>query len=155
MNGINPIARTNVAPEIAAPFGAGGACAFCYTRPCESSTAATFVVAGAGELPEGILDAASIVRGGETSGDAIAEKARFVMDLMENRLCGLGADWPDVTAVDVYTIHPLERVLPSVILARIGHAAVHGVRWFYSRPPIEGIEFEMDLRGVRTEIRIG
>ncbi len=33
-----------------------------------------------------------------------------------------------------------------------GHARI---RWFYSRPPIVGIEYEMDLRGVRTELRIG
>ena len=77
------------------------------------------------------------------------------MDLMENRLRGLGGDWPDVTAIDVYTIHPIEPLLPEVILGRAGPAATHGVRWFYSRPPIVGIEYEMDLRGVRTELRIG
>ena len=73
------------------------------------------------------------------------------MDLMETRLHGLGADWSGVTAVDIYTVHALERILPDVILKRIGSAGVLGVRWFFSRPPIVGIEFEMDLRGVRTE----
>ena len=46
-------------------------------------------------------------------------------------------------------------MLPGVILARRPRPAVHGIRWFYSRPPIVGIEYEMDLRGVRTELRIG
>jgi hypothetical protein len=31
---------------------------------------------------------------------------------------------------------------------------VHGVHWYYSHPPIQGIEFEMDIRGVRREIRL-
>lgn len=152
VDGVNPVARTNVAPE-GRPVSEPTLYGYSYTRPCEYSNVPTFVVAGAGELPEGFLDAASIVRGGETSDEAIAEKARFVMDLMENRLRGLGAGWRAVSTVDIYTVHPIDRFLPEVILRRIGDAAIHGVRWFYSRPPIEGIEFEMDLRGVRLEIR--
>jgi hypothetical protein len=74
---------------------------------------------------------------------------------MEHRLRGLGGDWPLVTAIDVYTVHPVGPLLPEIILGRAGAAAVHGVRWFHSRPPIIGIEFEMDLRSVRTELRIG
>jgi hypothetical protein len=111
-------------------------------------------VAGAGELPEGVLSPESIVRAADTSRDAIAAKAEFVMGLMEKRLRGLGGDWSQVTAIDIYTIHPIDRLLPQIILERASPAATHGVRWFFSRPPIEGIEFEMDLRGVRTETRI-
>jgi hypothetical protein len=153
VDGVNPVARTNVAPEVAPPsepvlYG------FSYSRPCDPSLPPTFVVAGAGELPEGVLEAEGIVRAGDTSPDGIAAKARFVMDLMEGRLRGLGGDWPDVTAIDVYTIHPVAPMLPEVILGRVGAAAVHGIRWFYSRPPIVGIEFEMDVRGVRTELRL-
>jgi len=59
-----------------------------------------------------------------------------------------------VTAIDIYTAHPVEPLLPEIILGRAEIAAAHGVRWFYSRPPIEGIEYEMDLRGVRTELRL-
>ncbi|WP_152051653.1 2-amino-5-chloromuconate deaminase CnbZ [Tautonia marina] len=151
---VNPVARTNVAPEVEAPespsfYG------FSYTRACERSLPPTFVVAGAGELPEGILEESAIVRRGETDADAIAEKARFVMDLMEERLRGLGVGWDGVTAADVYTVHPAVELLPDVILKRMGAAAIHGVRWFYSRPPIVGIEYEMDVRGVRSEIRLG
>jgi hypothetical protein len=36
----------------------------------------------------------------------------------------------------------------------MGASAVHGLHWFYSRPPIVGLEFEMDLRGVRREERV-
>jgi hypothetical protein len=150
VGGVNPVARTNVAPEVDPPaeptlYG------FSYTRPCPQSAPPTFVVAGAGELPEGVLSQEAIVRGGETSTGAVAEKAAFVLGLMEARLHGLGAGWAQVTAIDVYTVHPIDRLLPESILRRVGPAGVHGVRWYYSRPPIEGIEFEMDLRGVRVE----
>jgi hypothetical protein len=66
----------------------------------------------------------------------------------------LGVEWTEVTAIDVYTVHSIESLLPRVILGRTGAAASHGVHWYYSRPPIEAIEFEMDLRGVRMEIRL-
>lgn len=152
VNGVNPVARTNVAPVVAPPsepvlYG------FSYTRPC-AGTPATFVVAGAGELPEGVLAAEGIVARGDVSPRGIATKAEFVMDLMESRLRGLGADWPLVNAIDVYTIHSLDTVLPELVLKRAGAGAVHGVRWHYSRPPITEIEFEMDLRGTRTEVHL-
>ncbi len=154
VGGVNPVARTNVAPEVdppAEPLLYG----FSYSRPCDPSLPPTFVVAGAGELPEGVLSPEAIVRGGETSAEAIAAKARFVMGLMEDRLHGLGGDWPGVTAIDVYTVHPVGALLPEIILGRVGAAAAPGVHWFYSRPPIEGIEYEMDVRGVRAEVRLG
>ena len=81
-------------------------------------------------------------------------KARFVMELMETRLSGLGVDWSSVSTVDIYTTHSLDRLLPEIVLPRIGAVSIHGVAWHYSRPPVEEIEYEMDLRGVRTEWRI-
>lgn len=151
VDGVNPVARTNVAPSHLPPaepvlYG------FSYTADCERQAAPTFVVAGAGELPEGILAAEGIVAAGDTSPGAIAKKARFVMDLMEARLHGLGADWPAVTAIDIYTIHDITPLLPDVLLSRVGSASLHGLRWFPTRPPIEGIEYEMDLHGVRSEL---
>lgn len=151
VNGVNPVARTNVAPVVNPPtepvlYG------FSFTRPCAAGLPSTFVVAGGGELPEGVLTRDGIVALGDTSAQGLATKARFVMDLMQNRLHGLGVDWPRVTAVDVYTAHSITPLLPEVILGRGGSAAEHGVHWYYSRPPIEEIEYEMDLRGTRTEL---
>jgi hypothetical protein len=58
----------------------------------------------------------------------------------------------DVTTVDLYTLHSPESFLARVILDPLGPAAIHGVHWHYSRPPITGLEFEMDMRGVRREL---
>src|SRR3954447_15595400 len=109
VDGVNPVARTNVAPELnppAEPVVYG----FSYSRPCGPEHPPTFVVAGAGELPEGILAAGGIVRAGGTSPEGIAAKSEFVMDLMEHRLRGLGGDWSAVTAIDIYTVHPIDRL---------------------------------------------
>jgi hypothetical protein len=76
------------------------------------------------------------------------------MDIMENRLTGLGAGWDQVTAADVYTVHPLRDIVEGVLLPRMGVAALKGMTWHYSRPPIVAIEFEMDLRGVACEVVI-
>ncbi len=148
----NPIARTNVAPVIDPPsepvlYG------FSFTRSCPGDRPSTFVVAGAGELPEGILTRDEIVARGDASPRGLASKARFVMDLMESRLRGLGMACASVSCANVYTAHSITDLLPDVLLSRMGAAAMHGIRWHFSRPPIDEIEFEMDLRGTSTELR--
>lgn len=154
IDGHNPLARTNVAPRVAAP-SRPALYAFSYSMPSTApDLPATFVIAGAGELPEGVLSAEAIVRGGEITAAAIEAKATFVMGLMRGRLAGLEATWADVTAVDLYTLHSPEPFLANVILEALGPAAIHGVHWHYSRPPITGLEFEMDMRGVRQELWI-
>jgi hypothetical protein len=152
VEGVNPIARTNVAPVVAPPsepvlYG------FSFTKPCLANGPPTCVVAGAGELPEGVLTREQILALGDTTPRGLSIKARFVMDLMESRLRGLGLAWPMAARVNVYTAHSITDVMPAVILSRIGPAAVHGVCWHFSRPPIEEIEFEMDLHCTRTELR--
>lgn len=154
LDGHNPIARTNVAPTLAAP-SEPALYAFSYSLPSsEPNAPASFVVAGAGELPEGALSAEAIVRAGETSAEAIAAKAAFVIELMRGRVAGLGVSLIDVTAIDLYTMHSPAPFLEHTILEPLGLAAIHGAHWYPSRPPIEGLEFEMDLRGVHNEIRI-
>ena len=149
VSGLNPVARTNVAPEAAAP-SEPVVYAFSYTIPAHAARR-SFIVAGAGELPEGSLDPHDVVRRGETSLDALTEKARFVLGLMDGRVRGLGAAWDEVTAVDVYTIHDIAPFFASLIVPRTGNAR-HGVDWHYTRPPIAGIEYEMDVRGCGREI---
>lgn len=148
--GDNPIPRTNVAPVAAAP-AEPSLHAFDYTVPGTTPTPA-FVVAGAGEMRERARGADGIVRHGDTSPDAMREKARFVMGVMQERLSALGADWNRVTTIDVYTAEPIHGFLVEEILRPAGAAAIHGVRWFPSRPPIQGLEFEMDLRGVFRDV---
>jgi len=152
VDGANPIARTNVAPVTGAPaepslYGFG------YTVP-GATERPTFIVAGAGEMRERGVGVEGIVRHGETSPAAMREKAVHVMRIMQARLQGLGVAWADVTTIDIYTAQPLESFLADAVLTPAGPAAIHGVRWFPSRPPVIGLEYEMDLRGVGREILI-
>lgn len=149
VSGVNPVARTNVAPELAAP-SEPVVYAFSYTIPA-SAASRSFIVAGAGELPEGSLDPNDVVRQGEFSPGALTEKANFVLGLMDGRVHGLGVAWNEVTAVDVYTVHDIGPLLASLILPRTGNAP-HGISWHYTRPPIANIEYEMDVRGCAREI---
>lgn len=153
VDGRNPVARTNVAPMVAPP-SEPSLYAFSHTVSAEGPDRPTFVAAGSGELRPGPASRASVVRPDETSAGAMREKATYVMSVMQARLAGLGATWAHVTAVGIYTVHPLESFLATEILAAMGPAAVHGVHWYLSHPPIAGLAYEMDLRGVRRELRL-
>ena len=152
----NPVARSNVCPEVNPPEAP---CfhAFSYTLPAEAAGAAgvkSFVIAGSGEAPEGGLGYADrIIRLGDTTPGAMREKAEFVLGALELRMTALGLSWADATTSQVYTVHEIHGFLADEIVAR--GAAPDGVTWTYARPPVEGLAFEMDVRGVPVERIIG
>ena len=149
VEGANPVARTNVVPALDPPAEAS-LYAFSYTTPAKDSPL-TFVVAGGGDrVVKGEKpDASDMVRHGDLSAEGIREKAVFVLGLMKKRLAALGADWPQVTAVSVYTVQNICPLLAPLLLPRLGPAKIHGLRWHFVRPPVQGMEFEMDLSGSR------
>src|SRR5882757_4437624 len=144
----NPVARSNVCPEIDPP-GEPSFHAFCFTVAATGAMP-TFVVAGSGEATEGKGNYRDhTVRPGETSPDAIAEKAVYVLGEMERRLSALGFGWRDTTGCQVYTVHDLHPFLANEIVRR--GAAHAGLTWHFDRPPVRGLEYEMDCRGVISE----
>ena len=146
--GANPVARSNVCPAYAPPAEPGFH-AFSYTVE-DSAAAPSFVIAGSGEVPEGKANYRDhIVRPGDTSPAGLTEKARYVLTEMEARLAALGFTWRDITATQVYTVHDLHPFLAGEIVAR--GAAAHGLAWHYCRPPVVGLDYEMDCRGVAYE----
>lgn len=148
-DGRNPVARSNVCPAIAPP-GEPSFHAFCYTRAAPAA-APSFVVSGSGEAPEGQPSYRDhIVRPGDTSAAGLRAKARFVLAEMERRLAALGFGWPDTTAAQVYTLFDLHAFLADEIVAR--GAAAHGLTWHYHRPPVVGLDYEMDCRNIATEL---
>jgi hypothetical protein len=147
---LNPVARTNVAPEpdrVSRPSVYG----FSYTVESQRM-APTLIAAGGGELKSARLDESEIVRFGDTSPGGLAEKAEAVLGIMSKRLAGMEADWSLVTAADVYCVHNIHAILESTILPRLKEASRRGVHWFNARPPVTGIDFEMDVRVVGQEI---
>jgi hypothetical protein len=146
-DGVNPVARSNLAPAIEPPEEP---CfhAFSYTvRPGDAQ--AGFVVAGSGEWPEGSRFPEDIVARDDLSADGMARKAAWVLDMMDARMRGLGVRWRDATYAQVYTV---ERTEIEAIQQRVRPATV---AWHWCRPPIEGLAFEMDARGVSVERVLG
>lgn len=144
----NPIARSNVCPAFDAPEEPGFH-AFCYTLP-SAGAPPTFVIAGSGEAPEGQGDYASVtVRYGDTSESGLKEKAAFVLGEMERRLAFFDASWPDTTGVQLYTVFDIHSVFVGEMTAR--GATRNGVAWHNCRPPVIGLDFEMDCRRVLEE----
>jgi len=144
----NPVARSNVCPQIDPP-AEPSFYAFCFTVEARSNLR-TFVVAGSGEAVEGKGNYRDhTVRFGDTSPDAIKEKARFVLGEMERRLGLLGFTWADTTATQLYTVHDPHPFLADEIVRR--GAARAGLTWHFARPPVRDLEYEMDCRAILSE----
>ncbi len=151
LDGNNPIARTNVAIEIA-PVAEPVLFGFYYTVP-SSTRARTFVLAGAGEVKSMRGSDLEIVAGSDVSPAGLTQKTKFVVDLLTTRLTEMKMTWPDATAINLYTVHDAP-VIASTILPAIGAGAHRGITWHYSRPPIIAMELEIDAHAAMREIVI-
>jgi len=128
--------------------------AFSYTVP-ETRNAArgTFIISGGGEArrtPGSFRE--RIVRLNDTSPEGLRAKMTFVIEEMERRLRLLGFSWPDAVTVQAYTVQNIGHLIGELLAAR--GAAEGGLVWYYARPPVIGLEYEMDVRGAVREIII-
>jgi hypothetical protein len=146
--GYNPVARSNVCPELTPPAEPSFH-SFSFTLP-EAGAAHSFVTAGSGESTEGkgSYEEKTIALG-DTSPAGLRRKAQFVLDEMERRMAALGGSWAMATAAQVYTVHDIHPFLGDELVRR--GAARHGVTWHHCRPPVLGLEYEMDVRGLPLE----
>lgn len=146
--GVNPVARSNICPEVNPPAGPGF---HAFTYAVEAKDAPTsFVVAGSAEAPEGKGPYRDhTVRLGETSADALAEKARWVLAEMERRMSAFGGDWSQLTATQLYTVHDAYALFRSELAPR--GLFSNGLTWHFNRPPVKDLEYEMDCRRVHIE----
>ncbi len=148
---INPVARTNVCPEHHAPKEVS-MIAFTYTVPNLSSHC-SFVLSGGGDARKGPEPYSErIIAYGDCSFEGLRKKISFVIQEMSNRLQQLDLDWGQATKVQAYTIHDISYWVEE-LLSRPG-LIPHGLVWHYARPPVAGLEYEMDVRGGVSEIFI-
>lgn len=146
--GLNPVARSNVCPQVTPPL-VPSIYAFSYTVH-DAEAAPSFVVSGSAEVPEGHPAYRDhIINRGDLSPAGLRAKAQFVLAEMERRSGLLGFGWKDATAVQVYTIHNLHPFLADEIVKR--GAARAGLTWHFNNPPVLDLEYEMDLRGIAVE----
>lgn len=148
---VNPVARSNVCPAFDAPAEPSFH-AFSYVVPAVGETRASCVISGSAEARPPKSDSElyrdRIVRFGESSPDALAEKVAHVVGVMEERLGVFGLGWKDTSAVHAYSVRDFHHAMDG--MAR-KFAAMRGLNWHYARPPVQGLEYEMDCRAVADE----
>jgi len=146
-DGVNPVARSNVCPKIDPP---AEPCfhAFSYTVP-DAGAPASFVIAGSGESLEGKANYRDSPLPAMTKEAGALEKAKFVLDEMERRMSAFGGSWRQTTAVQLYTVQDVYSILES----ELGRRGVfrNGLTWHFNRPPVVGLDYEMDCRCVYRE----
>jgi hypothetical protein len=130
----NPVARTNVCPAYGAPKEPL-LYAFSYTVPARHAARGSFIIAGGAESRERV---------------ELADKVRHVVGEMERRLAALGFSWADAASTQAYSVHDIGPLVGPHIAAR--GAAAGGLAWHLARPPVVGLEFEMDVRGAAREL---
>jgi hypothetical protein len=134
VDGLIPAARTNVAATVGG-VSEPSVYALSYTVPGARGRPA-FVMSGVPEEergdPEAMLDS--------------------MMRVLSTRMAELGVFWEDATVIQLYGVDVVQGLLAQNVLRHLGPAAVHGLRWFSSLPPIEGLRLEIDVRSAGTEL---
>jgi hypothetical protein len=150
VGGANPVTRTNVALEVNAvpePMIAS----FFYTTSSEND-APNWVISGVPEIASRD-GAVRIIAPNDTTPQGLREKTGCILEILSRHIGELGASWDQATAVNLYAIHNLHPLLTPLILPAIGAASRIGITWQHARPPVTGLEIEMDAWSVaRAEI---
>ena len=75
-----------------------------------------------------------------------------IMNAIAERMTALEVSWDDVTAIQVYGLELTPAAIGDRVLKRAGRAALQGIHWFPSLPPIDSLTLEVDVRGAGTEL---
>lgn len=161
-----PVARCNVCP-LHDPPSTPSFHAFSYTVPIgalhsgslttsghasDAPAPRSFVLSGFADWPEGAPFPEGIIARGDTSAPGLERKFGFVLDGVEHKLAELGVQARSITGVQVYTVHEFGSLIGPLFAPR-GLTRI-GLEWQVTRPPIDGLELEIDVRSVRRELVI-
>ncbi len=145
-----PVGRSNVAPRIDAPTQSS-LHAFSYASPVTSATepgGRDFIISGKAELSE---SPPRIIAEGDVTARGLRAKAEYVIEDLRLRTAALGARWSDITGCQLYTVHSLDSVL-DLLADPVLCAA--GISYIPAFPPVQLLEFEVDVRGVSVELTL-
>jgi hypothetical protein len=151
VEGTNPVTRTNVALEVN-PVSEPSIASFFYTMP-SSDDRPNWTISGVPEIASrdgGV----QIVAAGNTSSMGMQQKMQCVLDTIAHHLKELQLSWEQATAVNLYTVHDLHPLITSMLLPKMGGART-GVTLHHSRPPVTGLELEIDAWSVCREESLG
>ncbi len=145
---LNPVSRTNVSPAAGAP-GEPALHGFSYTVPAAVSHT-TFAMSGMVERGPG----GSVVALDDVSAAGMQSKLAYVIGAVTDRLAELGLQWRDATHVELYSGADIPGAVAQ-LAQRASGALPRGIRWHFGRPPVVGLELELEARAVLREVIVG
>jgi len=142
----HPIARSNLAPQHDPPAG-NTLFAFTYAAPAGAASGGgpDYVISG---KPENTAEPPGVIAPGDVSPAGMRRKAEHVIGALRERVAALGANWDEITGVQIYTVHSLDPLIDLLASNGLLHA---GVTLFPSYPPLVDFDFEIDVRAVSAE----
>jgi len=140
------VCRSNIALATYPPANTS-LCAFSYIAPT-SAKGRSFFLSGQADI-----DAAGKAIAGDDIGPAAMRKrARYVIDTVGTTLAKLGVSWQETTQIALFHVHDIPGLWDSQLLGSVGDALRRGVLVYRARPPIAGLEVELEARAVRQEL---
>ncbi len=140
------VCRSNIALAVDPPTAAS-LCAFSYTVPA-SAKGKTFFLSGQADI-----DAkGKPIAEGDTGPAAMTQRARYTFDAVGATLAKLGVSWQDTTHIALFHVHEIPDLWGAELLGSLGEARRRGVQLYRARPPIAGLEVELEARAVRQEL---
>ncbi len=140
------VCRSNIALALLPPTTTS-LCAFTYTAPTSAKNK-TFFLSGQADI-----DASGrAIAEGDVGPAAMQRRARYTIDTVGATLAKLGASWQETTQVAFFHVHDIPDLWEANLLGSLGEALNRGVLVYRARPPIAGLEVELEARAVRQEI---
>jgi hypothetical protein len=152
VDGLNPVARTNVAPASSPPLADPSLYGFYYTVPAVGAARPAFVLAGVPEVASREGGKREVVAPGDVSLEGLRRKNACILEALGGLLREMKLEWSDASAVNLYTVHDMHPLFASDLLPALGAALYRGIRWHYARPPVIGLELEIDGYAARQEL---
>ena len=93
-----------------------------------------------------------VVAAGDVSLEGLRRKNACILEALGGLLREMNLNWSEASAVNLYTVHDLHPLFATELLPALGTAAYRGIRWHYARPPVLGLELEIDGYAAREEL---
>jgi hypothetical protein len=140
------VCRSNIALAVLPPVRTS-LCAFSYVAPA-SRKGKTFFLSGQADIDGN----GKAIAEGDTGPAAMHKRTRFTMDTVAQTLTKLGLSWQDTTQIGFFHVHDIPDLWGPQLLGSLGEALRRGVLLYRARPPIAGLEVELEARAVRQEL---
>jgi hypothetical protein len=146
IDGAIPLARTNVAPAVT-PIPHPQLAGFFYTIPT-SLPVVDFILSGAAEIRPGADGRPAITARGDTSPSGLHLKAEAILASLTAALTAMNLIWDAAREANIYTVHDVYPLIASPLMPCLASAARNGLRLHHARPPVTGLDLEIDAASV-------